>query len=530
MFPIQIILVLLVAVAVVALLAERLKLPYPILLVLGGLGLSFIPGLPRVHLHPEVVFLVILPPLLYYAGLLTTWRDFRANLRPILMLAVGLVLATTFAVAAVAHALIPGLPWAAALALGAIVSPPDALAVTSITERLRVPRRITTILEGESLVNDATALVAYRIAVAVTVASAGSFSLASASLQFLWVAAAGIAIGLAVGYLAAWVICLIRQPGVAGTVALLSPFASYLPAERLHVSGVLAVVTTGLVMARRLPLATTAQWRLRNFAVWDTLVFILNGLAFILIGLQLPFIMAELRYLTASTLCLYAVAVSVTAIVIRIAWVFAVAYLTRALVPAIRRRDPMPPVRHVTLVSWAGMRGVVSLAAALALPHFTASGKPFPGRDLIIFLAFSVIFATLVLQGLTLPMLIRLLRIRGDDLDRVEEREARIEAAHAALARLTALSFDETINPEVIDRFRIAYARRLESLGARPRDGMMPDDPAAPADDTPAKVQLEALVAERRMITFLRDREIIGDHVLRRLLHEIDLEEARLSE
>jgi CPA1 family monovalent cation:H+ antiporter len=529
MFPIQIIIALLALVAVLALLAERLKLPYPILLVLGGLAISFIPGLPRIHLRPELIFLVILPPLLYYAGLLTTWRDFRANLRPILLLAVGLVLATTLAVGAVAHALIPDLPWAAALALGAIISPPDAIAATSITERLHVPRRIVTILEGESLVNDATALVALRFALAAAVASAGAFSLPAASLQFLWVAAGGIAIGLAVGYLSAWIICLIHQPGVAGTLALLTPFAAYLPAEALHVSGVLAVVATGLVMARRLPLATTARWRLRNDAVWDTLVFILNGLVFILIGLQLPSVMEGLGHFSFDTLCLYALAVSATAILVRIAWVFAVAPLTRTI-PAIRRRDPMPPWRHVAIVSWAGMRGVVSLAAALALPHYTAAGAPFPGRDLIIFLSFSVILATLVLQGLTLPLLIRALRIRRDDRDRVEEREARIEAAHAALARLTALSFDDSINPEVIDRFRAEYAQRLTTLGARPRDGMLPDAPVGPGDPTPIRIQREVLIAQRRMITFLRDQDVIGDHILRRLLHEIDLEEARLSE
>jgi CPA1 family monovalent cation:H+ antiporter len=520
----EVLLGLLLVVAMVALAAERLRIPYPILLVLAGLGLSVIPGLPRLALHPDYVFLVFLPPLLYYAGSQTTWRDFRANLRPISMLAVGLVLATTVAVAWIAHALIPGMTWPVAFALGAIVSPPDAVAATAITERLHVPRRVVAILEGESLVNDATALVALRFAVAAVLT--GTFSLPAASVQFLYVAVGGIAVGYLVGAVAAFLRCKVREPSVEGTISLLTPFVAYLPSEALGVSGVLAAVTAGIYMSRKLPLITSANSRLRNSAVWETLVFLLNGLLFVLIGLQLPSITESLSHIKPQQLLLYAVAVCLTAIVVRVLWVFLATYVPR-LIPALRRNDPAPPVRQVALIAWAGMRGVVSLAAALALPTQTNTGEPFPQRDMIIFLAFAVILCTLVLQGLTLPPLIHILHIKDDGAERAEEQQARVEATHAALARLQVFGFDETINPSAIDRIRSRYEQRLASLGARPRDGIDTSNPDE--DAVVAQIHREALIAERRMITFLRDQNIIGDSVLRRLMHEVDLEEARLG-
>src|SRR5688572_14319419 len=347
MHEIEAVLGLLIAVAAVAWLATQLKLPYPILLVLAGLGIGFIPGLPRVRLRPDVVFLLFLPPLLYYAGLLTSWRDFKRNLRPISLLAVGLVLFTTFAVAAVAHWVV-GLGWGPAVLLGAIVSPPDAVAATAITQRLRVPRRVIILLEGESLVNDATALVAYRVTLAAMLT--GFFSVWQTGLRFLLVAVGGVVIGYLAARLVVWVRPRIRDWAVESIVSLLTPFVAYLPAEWLGVSGVLAVVTAGVYVGRRLPQITTSQSRLRLFGVWETLVFLMNGMIFILIGLQLPVILENLSAYPLATLIGYAALITLACVVARIVWVFPATYLPRRVVPWLSSRDPLPPLPAVFLV------------------------------------------------------------------------------------------------------------------------------------------------------------------------------------
>src|SRR5258706_970093 len=380
---IEVVFGLLAAVAALALLARKLSIPYPILLVLGGVLLGLVPGLPRVRLNPELVFLFFLPPLLYPAALFMPWRDFRANLRPISLLAVGLVLFTIVAVGLLAHYFIPDLPLAAGFVLGAIISPPDAIAASAIAERLSVPRRIITILEGESLVNDATALVAFRFGVATVVTSA--FSLAHASGQFFIVGIGGILVGVVVGFLTVWIQKQIDDPPVEITISLLTPFAAYLPAEQLGVSGVLAVVTTGLYHGWRIPEFTSSRTRLQAGPVWQMIEFVLNGFIFLLIGLQLPEVLRNLSGQPIAPLLRYAAAISLAVILIRILWVFPASYLPRFLFKSIRDRDPYPPCQHVTIVAWTGMRGVVSLAAALALP------LSFPARDLILFLTFMVI-------------------------------------------------------------------------------------------------------------------------------------------
>lgn len=524
---IELVIGLLAAMAAIALLAARLRIPYPILLVLGGLAISFIPGLPKVRIAPELVFLVFLPPLLYYAGLMTTWRDFKANLRPIVALAVGLVLITTVVVAGVAWYVVPGMTIAAAFALGAIVSPPDAVAATAVTSRLRVPRRIVTILEGESLVNDATALVAYNFAVAAVVTS--QFSLAFAPLRFLVAAAGGVAVGYGITRVIVAVRGRISDPSIDGVIALLAPYFVYVPAEWLGVSGVLSAVTAGIVMSRRLPTTTSAATRLQLLAVWDVLVFVLNGALFILIGLHLPVVVRGLQGAGFWRLAGYASAISLAAILTRLAWVFVLAWLARTFFPRYTRLESIPSRRQQFLVGWAGMRGIVSLAAALALPAVLDDNvTPFPARDMIIFLSFGVIVATLVLQGLSLPPLIRLLHIEDDDaVTDLEERSARLDAAHAALARLQALSFAEDANLETIGRVTSEYEARVRALGGTLRDTF---DPALRAPIVAAnRVRREVLVAERQMITLLRDQNVIGDEVLRRLLREIDLDETRLA-
>src|SRR5580704_10522046 len=347
MNPAEVICTLLIVVATLAIVAKKVELPYPVLLVIGGLALGFVPGLPAVQLSPDIVFLFLLPPLLYPAAVFTSWRDFRANLRPILFLAIGLVLLTTVVVAAVAHAL-TGLPWPAAFVLGAIISPPDAVAATAITSRLRVPRMIVTILEGESLVNDATALVAYRFAIAAMMS--GTFSLSEASLRFVLAALGGTGIGLAVGWLASQLQRRLDDPPVQITISLLTPFAAYIPAERLHVSGVLAVVASGLFLGWRAPQILSSRMRLNAYVFWEMMVFLLNGLVFVLIGLQLPRILHTLSGHSLKQFIWHGALISCAAIVVRIAWVFTATYLLRLIRNSWRKRDSYPPWQNVTII------------------------------------------------------------------------------------------------------------------------------------------------------------------------------------
>jgi CPA1 family monovalent cation:H+ antiporter len=516
---------LLLAVAVLALVARKLTIPYPILFVLGGLLLGLVPKLPKVRLDPELVFLFFLPPLLFPAALFTSWRDFRTNLRPISLLAIGLVLFTTVAVAYLAYYFM-GLPLAAGFVLGAIISPPDAIAATAIADRLNLPRRIVTILEGESLVNDATALVAYRFAVLAVVT--GSFSLARASGQFFLVGIGGILIGLALGWLAEQFHKRVDDAPIEITVSLLTPFVAYLSAERLGVSGVLAVVTAGLYLGWRLPELLTFKTRLQGGPVWEMVEFLLNGFVFILIGLQLPEVLIALSKGTVPIprLIWYALFISVAVIVIRILWVFPATYLPRLIFKKLCRRDPNPPWQHVTIVAWTGMRGVVSLAAALALPFTLRDGSPFPGRDLILFLTFVVIVATLVLQGLSLPLLIRWLGVKDDGSMEKEERKARLKANRDALARLNEISEKNPAKVDALQRLRVEYEDHiLQVEGAESKSA---GTPLRLFSSEYERLSHEALQTERHTIIELRNEDVISDEVLRRIQRDIDLAEARL--
>lgn len=518
---------LLLAVAVLALLARKLTIPYPILFVIGGLVLGLIPTLPKVRLEPDLVFLFFLPPLLFPAALFTSLRDFRANLRPISLLAIGLVLFTTIAVAYLAHYFMK-LPLAAGFVLGAIISPPDAIAASAIAERLKVPRRIVTILEGESLVNDATALVAYRFAV-IAVAT-GSFSLASATTRFFIIGVGGILIGVIVGWLAEQFHKRVDDAPIEITVSLLTPFAAYLTAERLNVSGVLAVVVAGLYLGWRMPELLTFKTRLQGGPVWEIVEFLLNGFVFILIGLQLPEVLGALAGddIPVPRLIWYALLISLAVILIRILWVFPATYLPRLIFKKMCRHDPYPKWQHVTLVAWTGMRGVVSLAAALALPNAMRNGAPFPGRDLILFLTFIVIMATLVLQGLSLPPLIRWLGVKDDGSMEKEEREARLKANQAALAKLTEVSERDPAKADALERLRIEYEDHIRQM-----EGAGPESAGTPLrrfSSEYEKLSRAALLQERRTILQLRNQDVINDEVLRRIQRDIDLAEARLDQ
>src|SRR5688572_2723856 len=446
-------------------LVPKLRIPYPILLVLGGLPICFAPGMPEIDLPPDLVLVGVLPPLLYGAAFFTSLRDLRANVRPVGLLSVGLVLLTMVVVAVVAHALVPGLPWAAAFVLGAVVSPTDPIAATAIMQRLGVPRQLVSIVEGESLVNDGTALVAYRFA--VTAAVTGAFSLWEAGISFVLNVAGGVVVGLAVG----WIVRQVRRrldfPPAEVTISLLTGYFAYIPAELIGVSAVIAAVTAGIYLGWHTPELTTPEVRLMGESAWEIVTFVLNALLFTLIGLQLPGILDELDAYSAGELLWWAVAIWLAVLVARWAWVYPAAWLPRRLSRRIRERDPMPPPSALALISWSGMRGGVSLAAALAIPLTTDAGDPFPGRDLILFLTFAVICGTLVVQGLALPAVIRVLRLEEDGAEAArEEARARIHASGAALARLEELAEAPWVRPDTAERIRGGYGFRQSRFSA----------------------------------------------------------------
>ena len=520
----EILVLLLASVAALALLAQRLTTPYPILLVLGGLAIGFIPGLPSVRLSPELVLLIFLPPLLFAQAWMTPWREFWKYRRPIFLLAVGLVLFTTTAVAFAAQALM-GLPLAAGFVLGAIVSPPDAVAASAIAERFDLPRRVVMILEGESLVNDATGLVAYKFALAAVLT--GTFSFAKASLQFVIVAVGGIALGWAVGWGSARIFERVKDEAVLITFSLLVPYVGYLAAERLEVSGVLAAVTSGLYLGRRAPQMLNASTRLQAGAFWDMLVFLLNSVVFLLIGLQLPTIWANLSNYSMPILLWYALATWLVVILVRPIWVFPGAYLPRWLSRRIRQSEPDPGWRNVLIAGWSGMRGVVSLAAALALPATTASGGRFPGRDLLVFLTFSVILGTLVGQGLTLAPLIKWLGVRPDRHEEKEEIKTRIALAEAAQFRIAQLAREARLPESAVNALRAKYDDRIAHLTDE-QAHVLGWSSRREALVAGRRLRREALAAERRKLLELRHRGEVADELLDKLQHELDLEEARM--
>jgi Na+/H+ antiporter len=521
----MLLLALMVAVAGLGALALVLDVPYPILLVLGGLVLGFVPGMPSIEFPPDLVLVVFLPPLLYWAAFMSSPRDLRADLRAISLSAVGLVLATIAAVAWTAHTLIDGLPWAAAVVLGAIVAPTDPLAATTIARRLGVPRRLLTVIEGESLLNDATALVAYRIAVGVVVG--GSFTLWGAGLRFVGAAAGGVAIGLAVGWLVAQVRGRLEDPLVEIVISLVSGYAAYLPAERLGASAVLATVTTGLYLGWRAPELASVTTRLLGTSFWKVLTYLLNAVLFILVGLQLPTILDALAGRPASTLVAQAALVSAAVVAVRIAWGFTVPYLIRALDRRPTQRLRRVGARERLVVGWCGMRGAVSLAAALALPFEGAGGQPFPERDLIVFLTFGVIFTTLVVQGLTLPALIRRLGVTGDGAEEREELQARLGATDAALQRLDQLATEDWTRDDTVERLRGLYDYRRRRLSARA--GEIQDDGYEDRSLAYQRLVRELLEAQRRAIIQLRNQGAIGTDVMHRVERDLDLEDSRLE-
>jgi Na+/H+ antiporter len=517
-------LLLLLSAAALLLLADPLGIPYPILLVLGGLVLGFGPGVPTLTLPPDVVLVGILPPLLYSAAYNTGLRELRQNLRPISLLALGLVTATMISVAAVAHVAI-GLSWAASFVLGAVVSPTDPLAATSIGRRFGVPRRPLAIIEGESLVNDGTALVLFKFAVAAVVA--GTFSLAHAAASFAWTVVAGVGVGLVIGHAIRLVRRRLDNPPLEVMIAFLTGYFTFLPASAIGASGVLAVVTAGVYMGWHTPELTTVETRLTGFSFWSIFNFLLNALLFGLVGLQLRPILDSLSGYSTGQLIAYAVAVAAVVIGTRIVWVVPLTYLPRLLFRRIRERDPYPPWQQPAFVCWTGMRGAVTLAAALAIPLTTDAGSRFPDRDLIVFLAFCVVLATLVVQGLSLPVVIRGLGLEDDGIGVKEEAKARIHAADAAIARLEELIDEGSVRADTAERLRGAYEFRRSRFRARFDDA---DDGAIEERSLAyQRVRRELLEAERSAIVALRNEGRIADEVMHRLQRDLDLEDSRLD-
>jgi Na+/H+ antiporter len=516
-------------IAVLAILAKATRQPYPIVFLVGGIALAFVPGVPTIQLAPELVFLVFLPPLIFGDAYVTDWRQFKRFVQPIAALATGLVVVTSISVAYVAHWVI-GLPMDVGFVLGAILSPTDTIATDAIAEETGMPRQLMAVLGGESLINDATGLVLYKFAVAAVMI--GTFSLGEALMQFVYVAVIGIAIGIGGGLLGYRITRFLFEHDLTDevitvTITLITPFLVYLAADRVGASGVLAAATAGMVLGQKGGGMYTPQARIVGHSVWNTLFFVFNGALFIILGLQLRSIFAELAIFPAATLAQYALAIAATVIGVRFLWVF-VARIRFLLPGVVRREGPLPPPRYSFILAWSGMRGIVSLAAALSIPNEVMAGAPFPARDLILFITFAVILVTLLGQGLTLPWFVRTFKVvEGDESD-TSGAAARVRISEAAMARITELesTFESTTEWEVAGRLRSRY----ESTATHYRIHVDGTDMEADqlAHDREWELVRAAISAERQALDDLRHAGEIDDALFRRMQYDIDLAESRL--
>jgi Na+/H+ antiporter len=517
--------VLLLFVAVLAALAKRLHTPYPIILVIGGLILGFVPHAPRVELNPDIVFLVIIPPLVFSAAFLTSWRDFRYNLISISMLAFGLVGFTVFGVAAACRWILPGFDWRMGLVLGAVVSTTDTIAAASIAKRVGLPKRIVDIIEGESLINDATGLLALEFTVALLV-TGRTPGLAEGAGRLLYLILASVAIGLAIGKLMHFFESKIDDASIEITLTFLAPYMAYLAAEGVHSSGVLSTVACGLYLGNKSSFYFSRAARLRVESVWDTVTFVLNGVVFVLIGLQLPYVLSEISAEHLKHVIWLGLLFSGVVIVLRILWMYPGAWIANQIRHRILGQpEPLPNPRAVFVVAWTGMRGVIALAAALSLPTLLEDGTPFPRRSMMIFLTFSVIFVTLVFQGLTLPPLIRWLGLSVDAGKNPEEQKARRAMAEASLAYLEHAREGDAAEagPMYEDLIRL-QRRRLDLLEEKQsEDGAYSREEFERFRDLTAQVRS----VQRAALLNLRNHNAINDEVMRKLEREIDLVESR---
>lgn len=511
--------------AVVAGLARRTPVPAPLLLVAAGLLAAYLPGVPAYTLDAHIVLPLLLPPLLYTAAVDSSYLDLRANLRPVALLSVGYVLFATVAVGWLAYRLVPDLPLTAALVLGAVIAPPDAVTAAAIARRVGLPARVTTILQGESLVNDATAITAYKVALAAAVGEGMSWG--AGIEEFLLASVGGVGVGLLLMVPLHWLRTHLREALLQNTLSLLIPFVAYAAAERVHASGVLAVVVVALYLGHRSWQVDFAT-RLQEAAVWKMVAFILESAVFALIGLQLPFVLRGLGTYAVTDALWYAVAVFLAVVVVRFIWVYPATYLPRWLSRRIRTREPETDWTAPLIVGWAGMRGVVSLAIAFSIPMVLSDGKAFPARNLVLFLTFSTVIGTLVIQGLTLPLLVRVLKLPGRDphAETLAEAQAQNDASTAAEAHLDDLLHDDrnALPPPLMDRLRTVLERRRNAVWERL--GAANPVTGESADDTYRRLAREMIGAEREVFVRLRDERRIDDEMLRILLRRLDLEEA----
>jgi monovalent cation/hydrogen antiporter len=523
--PVDLVVCLLIVLVALVTVAQRLNVSYPIVLVIGGLVLALFPRLPEVRLQPDIVFLVFLPPLLYWDALNSSWRDLRDNWRPIVRLAIGLVFTTTMAVTLVAHFML-GFLWAPAFVLGAVLGPTDTVATAAILERFGLPRRLLAVVHGESLLNDASALVLYETALQVT--HTGKYVWGSVSMGFGLAAGGGVAVGLAIGWLMLRLQRLASDSLVRSTIGLLIGFAAYLPADALHVSGVLAVVTAGLYLSWEDPRIMSAKTRLQSIATWEVMTFLLNGLLFILIGLQLRPIVKSFSAESFRSIIIGCLLVTGTVILVRILWAFISAYIRRLFGGGLRTSDPYPAWQRPTLISWVGIRGGISLAAALAIPTSLANGSPFPRRNEILILTFAVILATLLVQGLSLPRLLRWLNFPADGAEQAEEQRARKAITGVALHYLASAPEGDEIHGRAIKQLQDTYRNRTE-LFEIAREACA-DHPEARYMKQLISLERELIEIQRKTLIDLRDSRAISDAVLRRFQVLLDLEESRLEE
>lgn len=524
---VSIIVILLFGITFLGILSKKYNFPFPIVLVISGVLISLIPGLPIVELSPEVVFLLFLPPILYAAAWNTSWHEFKLAIRPISLASIGLVFFTTALVAVAAHLIIPGLSWPFAFLIGAIVSPPDAVAATSVTKGLGLSPRLIAILEGESLVNDASGLIAYKYALAAI--TLGNFVLWEAGLNFIVVACAGIALGLTLAYLILQIhkrwVC---DPVIEVTLTVLTPFAAYLLAEHFHFSGVLAVVSAGLYISYRSGEALGHQSRIMAYSVWEVIIYILNSLIFILIGLQLRSVLKGISHYSIPELLIYGIVISLTVIIVRFIWVYPSAMVPRWLSKRIREREPFD-ARNMVVFGWAGMRGVVSMAAALALPLTLPNGTIFPHRDLIIFLTFCVILSTLVLLGLTLPWLIRKLKIEPHSIV-LEEYTVRTQIVSTAISHIEenlAMTSEELLQ-NIKSKYEVKYNRLQKTELPANYFGKGKQLPQSVFNEF-TRMQIDLIKVERSAIEGLHRNGLASEEILRKVERELDLEETRLQ-
>ncbi|MEI6531306.1 MAG: Na+/H+ antiporter [Chlamydiota bacterium] len=524
-----IILSLFISVVIIGIIANKTKIPYPTALVFGGLFLSLIPlfftQLPSIQLDPNLIFLTVLPPILFSGGYFTSVGGLKKNAILIGLLAVGLVIVTMLSIAGVAH-LYNGMPWAAACALGAIIAPPDATASLAVTQPLRISHRISTILDGESLVNDATALVLFRLSLGAL--AIGSFSPFLATKQFVLVCVGGIAIGYVVGLLATYLIKRINNPSLCITISLICPYLSYLSADEINVSGVLAAVTAGLYMGFHIPKNVDSLIHIEAVTVWKTVIFLLNGAVFILIGLQLPSIMKDLVNIPLRELILFPILINASHVAVRFIWIFGTIWLPTKLSRTIQLRHPDLNWKYAVVLSWCGMRGVVSLAASMSIP-LVLGGASVVDRSIIVYLTFSVIFFTLVVQGLTLPWLIRKLKLTNTEKELIEEAELKKKISETALQRLNLLiDAKEGVNPHLATRLQHKYEDTL--LWA---DRVIKRSSNVSSDQFikhSKEVQKDLLRVQRDEVLHLHEKGVISPQLLRKVLSSIDFESAHLSD